>query len=85
MNCRIIHDYSNLELVQAGLLPEKYKDTINLFVFGLEAENEKKRIENLLGIVVFSPDNNRFSVMNLLHISIRDKEIENGELLLDSG
>ena len=67
-----------MKLVIKIHLSEKYKDTINLFVFGLEAENEKKRIENLLGIVVFSPDNNRFSVMNLLHISIRDKEKENG-------
>ncbi|MGN0412335.1 MAG: hypothetical protein ACI4FV_04805 [Lachnospiraceae bacterium] len=77
MGCRIIHDYSNLELIQAGFLPEKYKDTINLFIFGMESENGGKGLENLLGIAVFSPDGSRFSVMNFLHISVRDKEKEN--------
>lgn len=85
MNYRIFHDDSIDKLVSAGFLPEKYKNTGNLFVFGMESDDEKKGMENLLGILVFSADSSRFSVVNLLHISIRekDKEMEYAKELFD--
>ena len=49
----------------------------NVRGFGMESENGEKGLENLLGIAVFSPDGSRFSVMNFLHIFVRDKEKEN--------
>lgn len=91
MNCKIVREYSNSELIEAKLLTDAYKDLRNLIIFGIyseaadieaeieeiEAKDRKTNIENLLGIAVFVADKSRFSIMNLLHICICDEEKEN--------